>query len=550
MRGQTADAKGVLLKFIPSFQYINNSWCIHVQEITLLKYYFDKYKIDYTVTDDAKKIWDKYKFWTNEIRTLAKKKNSTRDFSRIDNIPKVPKGQLLPFQTIGAIAAKIALMNCGGFVIGDPVGLGKTPQSIAVAESLMSEGEIDNVIVLCKSTSKYNWEAEIEKFTDRKSILIEGDKNNRTQLWNEARQYTGIYILMNYDQLIRDEDVFNYAWVNQVLVIYDEIQMLKNKRAQRSKKALHLSRNVRFVLGLSASFYEITILDIFGIWSHIDTNVFGEHVGRFIFHFVVANFWGGYLEDKKRKLAKSKIKPYFIRRLKENVQEQLPNILYIDHKIELHPDQYRLYKEIKSEILDNIELNPLTVFGKLLRCINCPRSLVEGKDIRNAKIDDILEFMDGLEPKDRVVIFSHFIDPAEELLEKLAANKIKALGIVGQSIKPKVRFKLLTEFNADNKYKVLVTTDVLRESHNIPSANYLINYDIPFNPQHLVQRVGRIDRMTNKHAQLFVVNLFSKNTIEEKIYKKMYARLNDGTDIMDDMNVEKRITRQNLLEML
>jgi len=65
-----------------------------------------------------------------------------------------------------------------------------------------------------------------------------------------------------------------------------------------------------------------------------------------------------------------------------------------------------------------------------------------------------------------------------------------------------------------------------------------------------VQRVGRLDRITQKHDKILVVSIYARKTIEEKIYKKMYDRLEDGTFVMDGGETEDRITMTTLRELL
>lgn len=120
------------------------------------------------------------------------------------------------------------------------------------------------------------------------------------------------------------------------------------------------------------------------------------------------------------------------------------------------------------------------------------------------------------EPKRKIIIFSEYVDTVKYLNEKFQNNnniKDRILLVTGDLTKTK-ETRILENFDAsypDQKddYDILLTSDKLSEGFNLNRAGMVINYDIPWNPVRVIQRVGRINRISRKvFDELFIVNFF------------------------------------------
>jgi len=124
----------------------------------------------------------------------------------------------------------------------------------------------------------------------------------------------------------------------------------------------------------------------------------------------------------------------------------------------------------------------------------------------------------------KVIIFTEFIDTAN-FLEKILINECtkKVLKYTGESSEEdhkKVIYNFdanITENNQENDYDILITTDVLSHGVNLHRSNILINYDIPWNPTKIMQRVGRVERLGTKFDEIFIYNFFPVSKIEKEI---------------------------------
>lgn len=117
--------------------------------------------------------------------------------------------------------------------------------------------------------------------------------------------------------------------------------------------------------------------------------------------------------------------------------------------------------------------------------------------------------------KNKIIVFTESTETAEYLArnieDKLERNVILFSGSMSDSIKNDIRNNF--DPNVDNEvkediYDVLITTDVLAEGMNLHRSNVVINYDLPWNPTRIMQRVGRINRVGTKFEELFIYNFF------------------------------------------
>jgi SNF2 family DNA or RNA helicase len=84
---------------------------------------------------------------------------------------------------------------------------------------------------------------------------------------------------------------------------------------------------------------------------------------------------------------------------------------------------------------------------------------------------------------------------------------------------------LINEFRERPELRVLVSTEVAAEGVDLQFSRLLINYDLPWNPMRVEQRIGRIDRLGQKAKVIYIWNLFYQDTIDERILGRLLTRL-------------------------
>jgi len=148
----------------------------------------------------------------------------------------------------------------------------------------------------------------------------------------------------------------------------------------------------------------------------------------------------------------------------------------------------------------------------------------------------------------KAVIFTSYVDTAKYVYDDLKShlNDKKVLLLTG-SVSPKKRKKILEEFSPKSNHTgeeeisagleeadVLVTTEVLSEGQNLQDCNYIINYDLPWNPMRIVQRVGRVDRLTSEFDEITSAVFVPEKQLNDllKIMEKLQEKIQDIGDVI------------------
>ncbi len=125
-------------------------------------------------------------------------------------------------------------------------------------------------------------------------------------------------------------------------------------------------------------------------------------------------------------------------------------------------------------------------------------------------------------PDDKIVIFSNFRYTLYYLNNRLKRSGIHCLLLTGKS---RDKESILLEFRESNKIKVLLSSEVGSEGIDLEFCRFLINYDLPWNPMKVEQRIGRLDRLGQKFDKILIWNLFYADTIDSRIYIRLFERL-------------------------
>ena len=139
------------------------------------------------------------------------------------------------------------------------------------------------------------------------------------------------------------------------------------------------------------------------------------------------------------------------------------------------------------------------------------------------KIEKLKELINQEKLKNKkVILFTEFIDTAEYLQKELKNILGDKLFVYSSKSSKEDRKKIERNFDPNNRnpedtISFLITTDALAEGINLHRSNIVINYDIPWNPTKVLQRIGRINRVGTKHKYIYVYNFFPASQIEENI---------------------------------
>jgi len=147
-------------------------------------------------------------------------------------------------------------------------------------------------------------------------------------------------------------------------------------------------------------------------------------------------------------------------------------------------------------------------------------------DACDSKYEKFKEILDQLrkDEKCKVMVFAFFKGTLQYLFNRLKKDGIKAL-IISGDIDPDDRPKVIEKFQNDPNIEVLLSSRVGSEGLDFQFCNTLFNYDLPWNPMEVEQRIGRLDRIGQESPVIRIYNLWMKDTIEERILRRLYERI-------------------------
>lgn len=145
----------------------------------------------------------------------------------------------------------------------------------------------------------------------------------------------------------------------------------------------------------------------------------------------------------------------------------------------------------------------------------------------------LLRKMEQSDPKRKIIVFTEFADTADYLGKKLKDENLKVFKYTSADASPKNKELIRSNFDAgykiemqENDYQILIATDAISEGYNLHRAGAIFNYDIPYNPTRVIQRIGRINRINKKmFDHLYIYNYFPTDVGESETRTKEISTL-------------------------
>ena len=431
-----------------------------------------------------------------------------------------------------------------GGILADEMGLGKTIQTIAF---LLNKKDKKTLIVTPTSLI-HNWKSEFEKFAPSLSVGIShGLKKDRLGIIKNINDFN--VILTTYGSL--RNDIEEYEKLEFDYCIIDEAQNIKNPLASSTDAVKAIKASNKFAL--TGTPIENNLMEL---WSIFDFIMPG-------YLYSLTKFNAIFIKDVNQvENLKRMIKPFILRRTKEQVIKELPPKIEKEFYVEMGKTQRNTYgiyvEEIKRKLEEKKDVkNKITIFSYLTKlrqlCLD-PSIIVEGYKGKSAKTDTCLEIIkDYIEKDNKILVFSQFTSVLKNIGKKLNKNKINFYYLDG-STPAKNRITLVDSFNNNEEIKVfLISLKAGGTGLNLTSANTVIHFDPWWNPSVQNQASDRAHRIGQKQV-VEVIKLISKGTIEEKIMELQQKKSELIHDMLDgnlnNTNILSSLSEEELIDLI
>jgi len=127
-------------------------------------------------------------------------------------------------------------------------------------------------------------------------------------------------------------------------------------------------------------------------------------------------------------------------------------------------------------------------------------------------------------PDSKVLIFSYFKGTLRYLHERLRREGFQ-VNVIHGDVSIAERQQIIDDFHKNQSVRILLSSEVGAEGLDFQFCDILFNYDLPWNPMQVEQRIGRLDRFGQKHPRIRIYNLFLEDTIETRIFDRLYSRI-------------------------
>ena len=502
--------------------------------------------------------------------SMDRKLNNLLQFEEMEEIPmpKNFKGELRPYQKAGYDWFYfLRKWNFGG-CLADDMGLGKTIQTLALlqkvkedaAEALIAKDLFDSTtvaavnqpsLIIMPTSLIYNWLREAQKFTPELKVIVYTGSLRDKNLDQFAHADV---VLSTYGIIRMDIDLFKSFYFHYIIL--DESQIIKNPISKISRSVRSLKSKYKLVL--SGTPVENSVLDLWSQMSFVNPGLLGNH------HFFNDNFVIPI--DKKQDFDKAEklqsiIKPFILRRTKQQVASELPpkteNIYYSD----MSPAQEELYEETKSyyrnEILKMIadqgigksHIYLLQGLNKLRQIANHPKMVDELYEGDAGKFSDVIHTLENIMTKGhKVLIFSQFVKHLKIFKEYFEQQNIDFAYLDGSTTN---REEVVNHFKQDDDKKVfLISIKAGGVGLNLTEADYVFILDPWWNPAVEQQAIDRTHRIGQKN-NVFIYKFITRNTVEEKILA-LQGRKKQIADslIITEESFIKTLTAQDIKAIL
>lgn len=453
------------------------------------------------------------------VTGLAERLKNARGVTAIEP----PKGfalQLRPYQLEGLAWLQFLREQQLSGILADDMGLGKTAQALSHLLLEKESGRLDKPALVVLPTSLiFNWRREAEKFApDLRVLSLQGGERKQ----NFTDIPASDVVLTTYPLLWRDAEQLTAHEYH--LLILDEAQTVKNVTSQAAQVVRKIKARHR--LCLTGTPLENHLGEL---WAQFDFLLPGflQDSKSFTTTWRIPIERSG--DKMRRDLLARRVKPFILRRRKEDVAKELPEKTIIVRSVELEGGQRDLYETVRIAMNEKVReaiaeqgfaRSHIVILDALLklRQVCCDPRLVKMTSARKvgerAKLDLLMDMLPELVNEGRrILVFSQFTSMLSLIEPELREIGLDFVVLTGDT---KDRESVIRRFQEDDVPIFLISLKAGGVGLNLTAADTVIHYDPWWNPAVENQATDRVHRI-GQTRRVFVYKLIVAGSIEEKI---------------------------------
>lgn len=495
--------------------------------------------------------WDQLEFF--QLALKATKSLLVPDFNSLACLNHLNDFKPYPHQVEAAL--KVITEMHGRAILADEVGLGKTIEAGLILKEYMIRGLVKKALILVPASLVLQWTKELnQKFS------IPAVAQRKEYMWKQCP-----ILVASLDTAKRSPNREHVLEQEYDLVIVDEAHKLKNPRSKNYEFMLQVKK--KYFLLLTATPIQNEIDELFHLVSLLRPGLLGES-GTFSNRFVQ-----GKRRTKNNAQLQALLNKVMIRTRRKDQGIVLTQRHVYDFYLDLSPEEKRLYEAVtafvkeyyhekqgqaggfslitlQKEVCSSKEAAFFTLYNMFHKLPeHSPlREKVGGlieiiKEVReHTKAKKMLELIKEI--NDKVIVFTAYRATQDYLQHILHQNGISSVPFRGGFGRNKKDW--MTDL-FQKKAQVLIATEAGGEGINLQFCNHIINYDLPWNPMRMEQRIGRVHRL-GQTRDVYIYNLTTKGTVEAHILQLLYEKIDLFEMVIGEL--DEILSRLNLAQSL
>ncbi|KUP07389.1 ATP-dependent helicase [Bacillus coahuilensis m2-6] len=468
--------------------------------------------------------------WSNwelmKLSTNIERKMLFQAFRGLQAPKHLPDFTPLPHQL--EVAQQVVERMNGKAILADEVGLGKTIEAGLILKEYMIRGLVKKVLILAPASLVSQWAMELNS-----KFYIPAVAQKKSYVWDQCD-----VVVSSLDTAKRQPHKDKIYEQNYDMVIIDEAHKLKNHKTKNYEFAQNLKK--KFCLLLTATPVQNKLEEIFHLVSLLKPGHLGNE------SIFAENYQTGKSTENDQYL-KELVNKVMIRNRREDTGIEWTKRKVNTHVIEFSKEEQELYDSIlnlKSQYDEYVTSSFSLLTLQREACSSREavyytlKNMLEKEDISermketihmmlqkvdqvqtNSKAMKALELIRSI--NDKVIIFTEYRATQLYLQWFLKQHGISSVPFRGGFKRGKKDWmKQLFQQHA----QVLIATEAGGEGINLQFCSHMINFDLPWNPMRLEQRIGRIHRL-GQTDDVHIHNFAVKGTIEEHIMKLLYEKI-------------------------
>jgi hypothetical protein len=490
-----------------------------------------------------------------KLRELGRR---LRDFSGIEETLPAPgfTAKLRTYQQLGLNWLQFLRSYGLAGILADDMGLGKTVQTLAHLQLEKTSGRADRPSLVVLPTSLIaNWRSEAQQFAPELKVLTLQGPERATRF---AEMAQADLVLTTYPLLVRDQQALLAQEYH--LLVLDEAQFVKNPKAQSHRVARQLKARHR--LSLTGTPLENHLGELWAQYNFLLPGLLGD-VRGFAKNFRTPIEKLG--DQERRQELADRVRPFLLRRTKEEVLSELPPKTEIVRWVELAGNQRDLYESLRLAydkklrqvlVARGLAQSQIMILDALLklrqtccdpRLVKLPNLDQAHRTHESAKLDLLMEMLEELLEEGRsILLFSQFTSMLALIEEDLVRRDIPYVKLTGQT---KQRETPIIRFQRGEVKLFLISLKAGGTGLNLTAADTVIHYDPWWNPAVEEQATARAHRI-GQDKPVFVYKLMTQGTVEEKILSLQERKRGLSDNLLSGVGIHQNLITAEDLDVL